>query len=95
MLPLVSRHDIEVLVRLFPVMAILRIRGELEVVFHLLLPSVPTGIVVGGTEHAIHLFLFTEGIIRAEVSMEHQVLEAVDLIVRLHVTDKLSGSGFM
>ena len=95
MLPLVSRHDIEVLVCFLPVMAVLRVCGELEVVFHLLLPSIPTSIVASRTEHVIYLGFLTERIIRAEVGMEHQVLKAVDLIVCLHITNKLSGSGFM
>ena len=55
MLPLITSHDIEVLMCIFPIVSVLRVAVELQVVFHFLLSRVPTGIVAGGTQHVVIL----------------------------------------
>ena len=95
MLPLVTSHDVEVLVSVLPVMSVLCEAVELEVVFHFLGITIPAGIVVCGTIGAVLIGLLTERVVSTEVSMQHQVFKTVNLIGSLNITNKLSGVGFI
>ena len=92
-LPLVTCHDIEVLTGFLPVVTVLCVAVELEVIFHLLRETVPTGVVAGGSQHIVDIHLLTERIVGTEVSMENKIFKVMNLIGSLEVTNELSGIG--
>ena len=54
---------------------ILRVRGEEEVVFVLLLKALPTIVVVGGTIRRVICTLLAIGVVSAKVGMQMQVFK--------------------
>ena len=79
------------LIRLLPIMSVLGIRRELQIVLAHIAPAVPAEVVIVITVNRQYGLLLTIRIVCTEISMNMQIFETVNLVVCLNVTYKRTG----